>query len=140
MVNNTSLSPTRDEFADDILQPLPLARFNEYREACKSNFPHAMSGHHYLIVQEHWNQFLSDPTNSDVSKQISSRCKHRVYAHRDGVSQNCTIIGITNEDLEEDVSPTKGGIKQGSRNNRFFFLDLIGLYYHVHIYAGRESS
>lgn len=99
-----ALQPTADEFADDILQPLPLERFEEYRAACMKYAPQSHRGHLYLVGQERWLRFWSAVENTSAAERLSDRCKHRVYAHRDGNSSNCTIFGITDDAADEDVS------------------------------------
>lgn len=91
-----------DPFADDILQPLPIERFADYRNACAQQLPHAIRGHHFLLLQERWIRYLRDPVNKDVD--ISARCKYHFFIHRGGNVQNCTFIAITEEATNTDVS------------------------------------
>lgn len=99
-----SLQPTNDEFANDVLQPLPLNRFEEYRLACVDAMPDSFRGHHYLVIQEQWLQYMTAPENAKNVAQLSERCKHRVYVHRSGNANNCTIFGISEGAVDEDVS------------------------------------
>lgn len=99
----SALISTDDEYADDVLQPLPIDRFAEYKSECKKHFPIALRGHHYLELQERWIRFLKAPENVEIAKDVSSRCKYTIYAHRSGNAKNCTIFGLTVDATDEDV-------------------------------------
>lgn len=99
----TQLIPTEDEYADDILQPLSIDRFAEYKMECVKHLPISLRGHHYLELQERWITFLNASDNLKISKEISNRCKFNIYAHRNGNAKNCSIFGLTDAATDEDV-------------------------------------
>lgn len=102
-MSTLQLIPPEDEYANDILQPLPIERFAQYKSECIKHFPAAIRGHHYLELQERWIRFLNAPENFETSKEISNRCKYTIYAHRNGNAKNCTIFGLTDVATSDDV-------------------------------------
>lgn len=89
-----------DPFGDDILQPLPIDRFIEYRNVCMSRFPEALRAHHLLLLQERWHKVFTLPVN----REISPRCVYTFYVPKNGNIENCTFIAIAESAIHEDVS------------------------------------
>lgn len=138
-MGRAELQPTSDEFVDDILQPLPLDRFEEYRFACMKHAPQSLRGHHYLVVQERWLRYLG--AHAAAAEQLSDRCKHRIYAHRAGVASNCTFFGISDVAKDDDVCSQFTNKSNINKKNRIPAMICIfpGLH-HICVHTAREPK
>lgn len=88
------------DFSNDILQILPDEMLTEYIDICKQRLPHAMVGHHFLLMQNRTKSFLKQPENHRLSEIISAKCKFLIFVPRNANKTNCTFFGVTEEALK----------------------------------------
>lgn len=92
------------DFADDILQPMPVDLMADYRAECAKQLPYALRGHHFLLLQERWIRNITKTENQQLAQNMSNRCKFVFYIHRSGKVENCTFVAIAETATHHDVS------------------------------------
>lgn len=96
------MSELEYDFANDILQPLEDERIVEYLKVCKAQLPRSIIGHHFLLMQHRWKQFLKQPKNRQLNKTISPMCKYNIFVHRRGKQENCTFFAVNEDAFRND--------------------------------------
>ena len=79
----------------DILRELNFDEVNYTIEKCSQNHPHTIRTHYYLKNMMNWYDRLAN----EELESVSRNCLAKFYTHRNGLKENCTIIGITNGDV-----------------------------------------
>jgi len=59
----------KDQFKNDILQPLDDNDISKYQAVCKMHLPRAMRSHHFLKLQDRWKRMLKLPANQHINEK-----------------------------------------------------------------------
>lgn len=97
---------TDKTYRDDILTPLSIEKFAEYRSVCAKHFPAALRTHHSLLVQERWQRLLQSETmiNGIKVSELSPAIQFKFFVPKSGDITNCTLMAMVEEPQCEEVS------------------------------------
>ena len=90
-----------DTFPDEVLEELSDNQIIEFIEFYQKvpNKEDVIFVPLYLICQLNWNKKLCQ-----MSGKISVRCKQKFYKYKKGKTEHATIIGITGENVVNNIS------------------------------------